>query len=592
MDTFGGGQLIARTLAAAGVRDVFGIIDGTYVGLYRALPEHGIDLHGPRHESCALHMAGAYARTTGRLGVAMASNGPGVANALPGVAVENAEGNRVLLLTSSRRTGISSPDRGGTYQYLDQTAVTRPMTRWSGRVASPDRLAELLRRALRSVWMGRPGVVHLDIPEDILNAGGPFTEADVDDPATRRATGRRVPDPDGIERAAALLADARRPLIHAGSGVLHAGASDALVALADRLGAAVTTSWGGRAAIAEDHPGSVPMTHVEVVDRARSEADVVVVVGSRLGETDWWGRPPHWGRPGEQRTIQLDLDEELIGLNRPVDVGLVADARLGMDALNAAIGDDAEPTGGRHAADRAAWLAQLREAREGSRRALAKRLRKRTDGVHPGHVPRVAQAVLPDDTIWVFDGGNTAVWSHFYHEVRTPGALLSTFKFGHLGAGVPQALGAKIAEPQRPVCVITGDGAFGMQPQEIETAVRLGLDIIVLVLADRQWGMVKMSQQIAVAPLRTVARKLTIDRPLPDGEVVYADLAETDHATMARSMGAHGERVAATDELRPAIERSLATGGPAVIHVDVDRGEHLWAPGLRSFKAMHEEPEE
>ena len=583
-ETFSGGQLIARTLAAAGVREVFGIVDGTYVGLYRALPRHGLRLHSPRHESSALHMAGAYARSTGRLGVAMASNGPGVANALPGVAVENAEGNRLLLITSSRRTGIGYPDRGGTYQYLDQVGITRAMTRWAGTVTAAERLPEQLRRALSHVWTGRPGVVHLDVPEDIVNGAEHFTDADLDDPARRRASDRRVPDPRAIEQAAALLDGAHRPLIHAGSGVLHAGACDQLVALADRLAAVVTTSWGGRAALAEDHPGSLPMVHTEVVDRARTEADVVVVVGSRLGETDWWGRPPHWGPPGEQHTIQLDLDEQAIGANRPVDVGLVADAGLGLTALTGSVEPD------RYAEDRRVWRDSLRDAREDARRALAKRLRKRTDGVHPGHVPRVAQAVLPDDTIWVFDGGNTAVWSHFFHEVRTPGALLSTFKMGHLGAGVPQALGAKVAHPDRAVCVLTGDGAFGMQPQEMETAVRLGLPVVVVVFVDRQWGMVKMSQQIAVAPLRTIARKVVLDRPLPEGEVVYADLGEVDYAAMARSMGAHGERVTTTDELRPALERSLAAGVPAVVHVDVDRGEHLWAPGLRAFKEMHEEP--
>jgi acetolactate synthase I/II/III large subunit len=586
--TFGGGELIARTLAKAGVTDVFGIVDGTYVGLYRGLPANGIELRSPRHESSALHMAGAYARLTGRLGVAMASNGPGVANALPGIAVENAEGNRVLLITSCRRTGIAYPDRGGTYQYFDQVGVTRPMTRWSGTVTSADRLPEQLRRALREVWRGRPGVVHLDVPEDVINAGGPFTDADVDDPSARRYGGRRVPDGDAIDEAAALLATARRPAIHAGSGVLHAGASEALGRFAGRLVAPVTTSWGGRAGLVEDHPSSIPMTHVEVVDRARSEADLVLVIGSRVGETDWWGRAPNWGRPGEQRTIQIDLDDAMIGLNRPVDVGVLADAGLALDALTEAI--DRFPTA--HGADRRAWLDDLQQARAASRAKLAKRLRKRTDGgVNPGHVPRTCQAVMPDDTVWVFDGGNTAVWSHFFHEVRVAGSLLSTFKMGHLGAGVPQGIGAKAAAPDRTVCVLTGDGAFGMQPQEIETAVRLGLPIVVVVLADRQWGMVKMSQQIAVAPLKTVARKLMLDEPLPEGATVYADLAEIDYAAMARSMGAHGERVATTDELRPALERSLASGGPAVVQVDVDRDEHLWAPGLRSFKKMHEEPE-
>jgi acetolactate synthase I/II/III large subunit len=169
MATLTGGSIITRMLAAEGVERIFGIIDGTYYGLYSSLADAGIELISPRHETSAAHLAGAYARTTGRLGVAIASNGPGVANVLPGVAVEQGEGNRVLLITSARRTGIGSPDRGGTYQYFDQTAVTAPMTKWSVHVPTADRIPELLRHALRAVWSGRPGVVHLDVPEDLIN---------------------------------------------------------------------------------------------------------------------------------------------------------------------------------------------------------------------------------------------------------------------------------------------------------------------------------------------------------------------------------------------------------------------------------------
>ena len=155
-----GGELLAAMLAAEGVSRVFGIIDGTYLGLYTAFEKYGIELISPRHESSAAHMAGAYARSSGKLGVCMASNGPGVANILPGVAVETGEGNRVLLLTSCRRTGIAYPERGGTFQYFDQVGVTAPMTKWSQTVHSPDRLPELARQAFSAAWQGRPGVVH------------------------------------------------------------------------------------------------------------------------------------------------------------------------------------------------------------------------------------------------------------------------------------------------------------------------------------------------------------------------------------------------------------------------------------------------
>lgn len=584
-----GGAVIARMLAAEGVDRVFGIIDGTYYGLYASFAEAGIELISPRHETSAAHMAGAYARTTGRLGVVMASNGPGVANVLPGVAVEQAEGNRVLLLTSARRSGIGHPDRGGTYQYFDQTAVTAPMTRWSGHAPSAERIPELLRHALRAVWSGRPGVVHLDVPEDLINGSHELEGQVLWAPSTYRSLTPLAPDPEQVASVAELLHGARRPLLHAGSGVLHAGAEAELAALAELLDAAVTTSWGGRCAVDERTRTAVPMVHVDLVDRVRNEADVIVVLGSRLGETDWWGKAPNWARPAEAATVQVDVDPAVLGANRPLKHALRADVRTTLAALTTAVaGQDPTP----HGAERRAWLESIGEARTANRAKLDRALeaKDRKGPIHPARVPVTAQQVFGEDTIWVIDGGNTAVWSQFYLESRARRSMLSTFKFGMLGAGMAQPLGAKVAAPERPVCCLIGDGAFGMHPQEVETAVRHGLDVTWIVFADRAWGMVKMSQSIAAKPLKTVARRMLLDKPLPEGDTVYADLGEIRYDQLARAMGAHGERVSRPGELRPALERCRDASGPSVVHVDVDSGAHLWPPALRTFKAMHEEP--
>ena len=167
-----GGAVLAAMLKHEGVEKFFGIVDGTYLQLFANCVELGIEMISPRHEAVAAHMAGAYARLTGRLGVCIASNGPGVANMLPGVAVENGEGNRVLLLTSSRRTGITYPDRGGAYQCFDHVAVIRGMSKWSETVHDFARIPELMRQALRACFTGRPGVVHLDVPENLINGVG------------------------------------------------------------------------------------------------------------------------------------------------------------------------------------------------------------------------------------------------------------------------------------------------------------------------------------------------------------------------------------------------------------------------------------
>lgn len=582
-------------LAAEAVDTVFGIIDGTYYGLYSSFPAAGIRLFTPRHESSAAHMAGAYARLTGRLGVCMASNGPGVANMLSGVAVENGEGNRVLLITSSRRTGIGHPDRGGAYQYFDQVGVTRAMTKWSVHVPSRDRVPEMLRRAFRIAHRGRPGVVHVDIPEDVLNGEGEIDDTAVRTPSHYRRTSRLHPDPTAVLRAAEMLHQASAPLIHAGYGVFHAGAEPDLERLATVLQAPVTTSWAGRGALPETSPFAVPMTAVDVVDEVRNDADLVLTVGSRLGETDWWGKAPNWAPPSRQRHIQVDVDEETIGLNKPVDLALVGDARVTLRALADALTELPAPASAEARVRRVrAYADKVAAVRTKLDKALTKAPAKPpgdgASGLHPAHVPTIAQEVLPEDTVWVFDGGNTAVWANFYHQARRPRSVVSTFKFGHLGAGMGQALGAQVAAPDRTVCCLIGDGAFGMQPQEVETAVRHGLPVIYVVLADRAWGMVKMSQQIAARPMKTVAKKMLQHQSLGEDEIIYADLGEIRYDDLARSMGAHGERVSEVDQLAPALQRCLQSGLPSVVHVDVDRVEHLWAPGLRTFKKMHQEP--
>lgn len=579
-----GGALVARMLAAEGVTDLFGIIDGTYFGLYRALGDAGITLHSPRHEAAAAHMAGAYARLTGRLGVCMASNGPGVANVLPGVAVEQGEGNRILLITSARRVGIGHPDRGGTYQYFDQTAVTAPMTKWSEYCPSADRIPEMLRQALRASFTGRPGVVHLDIPENILNQPTGIEASAVRAPETYRRVTTIPPDPVQVERAARMLIEAEQPVIHAGSGVYHSEAERELARLARLLAAPVTTSWAARGVLPEDRDEAIPMTALDVNDEVRGAGDVLLVVGSRMGETDWWGKAPNWART--QRTIQIDIDDNRIGVNKPLEVALLADAR---DALSA-IADEIERLG---VGDRSAQRAALESWREAISKQQAKQVRpleKHGSPVHPAHVPATAQEVMPEDTVWVFDGGNTVVWANFLHTATVPRSILSTFKFGMLGAGMGQALGAAVAAPDRRVCVITGDGAFGMHPTEVETAVRLGLPIVFVVLVDGQWGMVKMSQQIASAPVLTIATKMLTGSNLPEGRTVYADFAPCRYDLMAEAMGAHGEHVTDSADLEQALIRARDCGRAAVVQVDVDNVEHLWAPGLQAFKKMHQEP--
>tara|TARA_R110000744_G_scaffold125730_3_gene231478 strand:+ start:35319 stop:37073 length:1755 start_codon:yes stop_codon:yes gene_type:complete len=582
MEAQTGGELIAKMLVAEGVETVFGIIDGTYVQMIAGLKKHGIRLVTPRHETSAAHMAGAYARLTGKLGVCIASNGPGVANILPGLVTENGEGNRVLVITSWRRRGIINPDRGGTFQYFDQVAAIKPIAKWSGAADGFGRIPEIMRRAFRISHQGRPGVVHVTVPEDVINSPGQETIAPLTSPENYRAVEPVRASSEQIRRAADMLGNANMPMIQAGSGVLHAGASAELAVLAEYLQVPVTTSWGGRSCIDERRAVSIPLMHTEMVDKIRNESDVVLALGTRFGETEWWGKAPYWARPDKQDVIHVDCDGEVLGLNRPVQLGILADVKAFLSDLIAELQSRKLDRSG---SSQQARVEGYHKAKTENGEAAIMFMSAVDVPLHTFQIPVICQEIFDDDAIVVIDGGNTAVWGSSFHQIRTPGAHLMTYKFGMLGAGVGQALGARIACPDRQVYVIIGDGAMGFHMQEIETAVRNDLPVIFLVVADKQWGMVKFSQGMALNPEGMMTARI-----LPPKETINTDLGETAWDKLAESMGAHGERVGKADDLKPALERALKSGKCAVIHLDVDPVEHIWAPGFDTFKAMHNEP--
>ncbi|MCF8064214.1 MAG: thiamine pyrophosphate-binding protein [Desulfarculaceae bacterium] len=573
-----GGAVIAQMLAAEGVEKIFGIVDGTYLQLIKNCVEGGMELITPRHESVAAQMAGAYARLTGKLGVCIASNGPGVANMLSGVAVEQVEGNRVLLITSSRRGAITYPNRGGAYQCFDQVGVIGAMAKYSACADQAGRIPELLRAALRAAWDGRPGVVHLDVPENLIN--GECKPMGLPAPARYRSTEPMIPDPEQVKQAAHMLLTAQLPMIHAGSGIIHAQAYEELAALAELLQAPVTTSWGARGVLSEESPLAWPMVHIKAVNALRGEADVALVLGSELGETDWWGKPPYWAAWDKQKMIQVDIDQEILGRIRPADLLVTADVKEFIKALIAELGDRSMPL-----AERKAKLEKLAQEKTKDRAKLDEKLNDTGSPLMTAHVGAVCNRVLQPDAVYVFDGGNTAVWGNFYVKLSTPGCQLATHHMGHLGAGTGQALGAAVARPGSQVVCITGDGAMGFHPQEVETAVRHGLKVIFIVCADKQWGMVKINQSFALHPVQTMLKK-----SLDPEKTFGTELGPIAWEELAYSLGAYGAKANSPASLEEALKAAVGQPLPAVIHVEVDPVKHMWAPGLIHFKAMHQEP--
>jgi acetolactate synthase-1/2/3 large subunit len=562
-----GAELLVQCLIQEEVQFVFGIPGGQLCPILDAIRRLGVDAGlqfiMTRHEQAAAHMADAYTRVTGRPGVCLGTVGPGAADLVPGVYAAWADSIPMLVLTAQNQTWKSYPERGS-MQSLDQIGLLAPITKWSARVTHWQRIPELVQRALRISVSGRPRPVHLDLHVDALMAMGdeetlPFAPAP---PRRYRPDYRPSAPPEVIERAAQMLVEAERPLIHPGGGVLRSGAWDEVRELAEYLSAPVTTSMGACGTIPEDHPLCFIAGGYGALG-AQAMADVVLLIGGRLGDVDFWGQPPFWGEPGEQTLIQVDIEPENVGLNRPVDLALIGDARAVLRALLEAVKRLAAPIAERpemaeYRATQQAWLAPFEKQAASDKRPI-----------HPLRLVRDVRAFFPREAISVVDGGNTAVWAHYLNRIYTPRSFLWAADSGHLGTALPYAIGAKLAQPDRPVYAICGDGAFALNLQELETAARLRLPLVVVVADDHQWGMIKAAQMAAY-----------------DARYIGVDFDDVRYDQVAQACGCHGERVEDPKEILPALERAVASGKPAVVDVVVDPWANLTPPDLENLDAV------
>jgi acetolactate synthase-1/2/3 large subunit len=559
-----GGELLLRCLQEEGISVLFGVLDGSFNPFLAKLDEYGMRFVNPRHEAAAAHMAEAYARIQGAPAVVLGGIGPGSANMVSGITTAFAEGSPLVAITSQRRRSIIYPDRGGSFQNVDLLGLYRPVTKWNAGVRDWRRLPELVRRAFREATTGRPGPVQLEIPEDIMRGTGDPSSVEIWSPSQYRAGRPGAGDPQAIERAADLLAGAERPLLHAGAGVSWGAAWDEFLALAEHLAAAMTVSLSARGVVPEDHPHYFHPLNRDALEAARSEADVVLVVGSRAGELEGWGRPPAWGQPAAQQVIQIDVDGTAIGLNLPVDLGLVADAKPALEALLVAV---KERTGPKVPHEGFARYGQMTEAWQ---EQMAVSLYAEEGQLNPGRAVQAVRGFFPHDAITVMDGGNTSLWTASFNPIYLPRSYLYTAKFGHLGTGLPYALGAKLAAPERPVYLVSGDGAMGFNIQELETARRYDLPVTNVVMCDQGWGMERSSQAFAQI-----------------GGLVECDFYEgARYDRVAEAFGCHGERVDDLEALRPALERAQASGKPALVQVMVNPMDNLAPPGLLVFSSL------
>lgn len=559
------GELLARCLELEGVDFMCGIVDGAHIPFVIHATSHGIRYVNTRHEEAATHVAEAYSRISHKPSVVIGNPGPGGANMLAGLTSAFGEGHPVLAIACTRRSATTQPDRGGAWQATDLVDMARPITKYSELITRADRIPEMVRAAFRAMTSGRPGPAFLAVPDEMLASVIDQSELRLTPARMNRVVDPGSGDASTLERIADLLAGAERPFLFAGKGVLWSEASSDFVSLADHLGAGMSTSLGARGVVPEDHPNYFHLFDMQTTQAVRSDADVVLVVGARLGEYDGWGMPPAWGDPESQVTIQIDRDPTSIGLNRPVDHALVADARGALRALREMVEARRERRSEMLDADKyAALKANTIE------NAMPYVLAEGTNGVNPGQMVMAARETFGRNAVTVVDGGNTTLWTVALNPIFEPDSFLYSVKMGYLGTGLPFALGAKIAAPDRQVYLITGDGALGFNVMELETAVREGIPIVCIVSVDAGWGMERSAYGF-----KGVAEDIRQGTELDPG---------TRYDLIAEAMGCHGEYVESMDEFSPALQRALASSKPSVIHVKVDPGLNANAIGYEQFQ--------
>jgi acetolactate synthase-1/2/3 large subunit len=542
-----GAEALLRMLALHGVETVFGLCGDTSLPLYDAMFR---DARGIRHvltrdERSAAYMADGYARVTGRVGVCEGPSGGGATYLLPGIVEANESSVPVLGITSD----VSVASRGRfPLTELDQQSLYRPLTKWNTVLDRAADVPKALRGAFRAMTTGKPGSAHIGLPYDVQT--GPVDDAEIwGQPEHGRAPAwRSAPAADDVERAADLIAGARRPVFLVGGGVIAADACEALRALAERLDAPVCTTVSGKGAIAETHPlaaGVVGSNGGVLATRAVIDAaDVVVIVACRAGSTS----TEHWRHPvvGTE-IVHLDVDPAAIAVNYPTEVALVGDARLGLEALDAAVADRLRAAPERDGAGRAA-VAEAKHLKWTAFRALAASDER---PIRPERLIAELRAALPADAIVVADPGTPCPYVSAYFELPRAGRhFLTNRAHGALGWSMSAATGAWFGRPEAKVVAIMGDGSFGFTVGELETIVRNAVPIVMIVVSNAVFGWIKASQKAGF-----------------DARYFSVDFGRTDHAAIAAAYGVKSLRVEDPRALAGALAEAIAHDGPVLVDV-------------------------
>jgi thiamine pyrophosphate-dependent acetolactate synthase large subunit-like protein len=541
------GRAVVELLKAEGVRYVFGIVGSTFLDVLDALyDDRSVEYINVRHEQAGALMADGLARVTGSPGVCLVTSGPGAINLLTGMAAAYVAHSPVIALVGG--VALDHYARDG-FQDYDLMSMFRPVTKLATHITKPERLVEEVRSALRAAMSGRRGPVYVEIPRDVLN------DQKVDTallPPRQYRTAHATPPPaEAIRETAQVLRNAERPLLLVGGGVTWAGANDLVLRLSEQYSIPMITAYGRNDAVPNAHPlyiGPLGRAGAPEAAAACRQADVLVVIGSRLAQftthfDDRYIRP-------ETSIIQIDIDGRDIGRYYPVSVGIQADAREACRALLDALTREWVPL------DRSEWQQEAAALRDQRRARLAGEAALDAKPMKPQRVYAELRRVLPPETIVALDAGAAPAYGYDRLHFTHPRTFLTPLDLGGLGFAFPEALGAKLGRPEAPVVAIHGDGGFLMNAQDMETAVRHGINVVTVVMNNSCWGSEKAYQKHFYSE-----------------RYIGCDIGNPRFDEYARIFGGAGFYAEYPDQVGDAMKAALGSGKPAVVEIPIDPDE-------------------
>ncbi len=535
-----GSELFSSSLRRLGASHIFTLVGDHLNDPLQALDRDGFTIVDTRHESAAVHMADGWARMTRTPGVSLVTGAPGHTNSITGIATAHYTGSPLVAVS-----GMSSSrarDRGA-FQDMDQAALVDGIVKYRAVPSGAGQIPFHLRKAFQEAISGRPGATHLSVPVDCFTAQA---EGAAPLPNGPVKLARPRAESADLDRVVDLLDQAERPLVIAGAGAWWADAGDELQSFIERAQLPLYTITLARGVVSDDHPlcfGYADPTLNKAADTILKQADLVVVLGKRIDYRLRLGGPAAFSP--QAKIVQVDLHQPELGINRRIDVGLAADVKLALEDLNQALEDRPVP-------DRSAWIAACEKARDDYARHVWSIADKPLEPMHSLHFYREMRKWVPEDSTLCWDGGDFVHWGRYCIPARRPGHWLRLGALAGLGVAFPVCLAAQILRPSSRSILVTGDGSLGFYLAEMDTAVRFGLPVILIVGNDGGWG-IERELQAGQYPGNTVA----------------CELRRTRYDLVMKGFGGDGEHVERPEHIRPALDRALRSDKPFLINVDI-----------------------